>query len=140
MITCPFNSGYHQENHNLIVCHPKGALTADLMNDFAYCREYIHMAGLPQMNRFHDLMNITSIDLNFKEAMKIIQFDLLLKESESIPQINACYLVPNPILYGAVQMYQSLIEKSGVQVHVSYEINKLADILGVDKSVLTTVW
>jgi hypothetical protein len=35
-------------------------------------------------------------------------------------------------------MYQTLIEDYGVEVHVSYDISDFADILGVDKSVLTS--
>jgi hypothetical protein len=52
--------------------------------------------------------------------------------------IKACYLVPNPLLYGTIRMYQTLIEDYGVEVHVSYDINDFAGILGVDKSVLTS--
>jgi hypothetical protein len=35
-------------------------------------------------------------------------------------------------------MYQTLIEERGVEAYVSYDINELAAILGVDKSVLTS--
>jgi len=34
-------------------------------------------------------------------------------------------------------MYQTLIEEHGVDVHVSYNIDELASVLGVEKSVLT---
>jgi len=136
MINCPYNTGTYQEDINLLVCHPKGALNADKLNDIAICRECIQKAGLLQTNRFHNLTDITSIGLGFEEVEQICRAESRMRESSQ--PIKACYLVPNDLLYGTIRMYQALIERSGVEVHVSKNIDELAKILGVDKSKLTT--
>jgi hypothetical protein len=136
MIDCPSKFGVHRENYNLLVCHPKGELSADRMNDIAYCRDCIIKAGLTQIDRFHNLMDISSINLGFDEVRQICDEESRLRASAR--PIKACYLVPNALLYGTIRMYQALIEGSGVDVHVSYDINELAGILGVEESVLIT--
>lgn len=135
MIKCPFNFGFYQEDHNILICHPKGELTADKMNDIAVCRECIIKAGITQVDRFHNLTDITSVNLGFDHVSQICHTESMLRKDAK--PIKACYLVPNPLLYGTIRMYQTLIEDCGVEVHVSYDINELAGILGVDKSVLT---
>ena len=136
MIDCPFNNGVYRDDYNLLVCHPKGELTANIVNDIAICRECIQKAGLTQVDRFHDLTDITSVNLKFDQVFQISQEESKLRENAK--PIRACYLVPNTVLYGTIRMYQTLIEDCGVEVHVSYDINELAEILGVEKSVLTS--
>ena len=134
MIKCIYDCGTYNEDLNLLMCHPRDKLTADKMNDIATCRECIQKAGLVQINRFHDLTDITSVDLGFEEVRNICESESKLRESAR--PIKACYLVPNDLLYGTIRMYQALIESSGVEVHVSYDVEELAGILGVEKSVL----
>ena len=132
MIVCPFDYGDYRSDLNLLICRPEGKLTADQMNDVAICRECIESKGLVQVNRFHDLRAITSIDLRFEDVRRICETEVQLRMSE--PPITACYLVPNPLLYGTIRMYKALIESRGVDVHVSYEVENLAGILGVEKT------
>jgi hypothetical protein len=136
MINCPFNYGVQREEYNLLVCHPKGELTANRMNDIGCCKKCIQKAGIVQIDRFHDLTDITAVNLGFDEVREICYAESNFRESA--PPVKACYLVPNTLLYGTIRMYQALIESCGVEVHVSYDINELAGILGVEKSVLTT--
>ncbi|GAB6147452.1 hypothetical protein [Desulfocicer niacini] len=136
MITCPFNYGVYREDQNILVCHPKGDLTPDKLNDIAICRECILKAGLSQVDRFHNLTEITSINLRFDDVRQICDVESSLRGNAK--PIKACYLVPNTLLYGTIRMYQTLIEDCGVEVHVSYDINELAGILRVDKSMLTS--
>ena len=136
MINCPYNYGVFREDYNLLLCHPKGELTADMLHDVANCRECIQKPGLPQVNRFHDLTDISSIRLGFEEVSRISEEESKLREATQ--PIKACYLVPNTLLFGTIRMYEALISRSGVEVHVSYDINELAEILGVEKAVLTS--
>jgi hypothetical protein len=136
MIECPFSFGFYQEDHDILICHPKGELTADKMNDIAICRECIVNAGITQVDRFHNLTDITSVNLGFDHVRQICHEESILRKDAR--PIKACYLVPNPLLYGTIRMYQTLIEDYGVEVHVSYDINDFAGILGVDISVLTS--
>lgn len=131
MIRCIYGCGTFNAELNILVCRPPGTLTEDRMNDIAICRECIQKAGMHQVNRFHDLTDITSVNLNFDEITRICAVESKLRETA--PPIKACYLVPNPLLYGTIRMYKALIEKSGVEVYVSYDIDELARILGVEK-------
>jgi len=54
--------------------------------------------------------------------------------------IKACYLVPNPSVYGTLRMHQALAENHGVEVHVGYDIGELAEVLGVDAVQLGSEW
>jgi hypothetical protein len=137
MIICKYDCGIYKKEFNLLVCHPRYELTADRMNDIAICRECVQKEGLVQTNRFHDLTDITSVHLDFNEVRQICESESKLRSSER--PIKACYLVPNTLLYGTIRMYQSLIESSGVEVCVSYDINELAGVLGVEVAVLTTI-
>jgi len=135
MITCPFECGQYYAQYELLICRPHGKMTGDLMNDIAICRECIQQSGLTQVNRFHDLRDITSIELGFREVVQLCESEAVIREGQSTA-IHACYLVPNALLYGTIRMYQSLIEGSGVMVHVSYDLDELAEILGVEASLL----
>lgn len=136
MTNCPNNFGVYREDYNLLVCHPRGELTADMMHDVANCRECIQELGELPHNRFHDLSDISSVNLGYEEVSQICEEES--KTRESAQPIKACYLVPNTLLYGTIRMYEALISRSGVEVHVSYDIDELAEILGVEKTVLTT--
>ena len=136
MIHCPFNFGAYLEDYKILLCHPKGELTTDRMSDIAVCRDCIQKAGLTQVNRFHNLTDIKAVNIGFDEVYKVC--DVESKYRDPSKPINACYLVPNPLLFGTMRMYQTLIESCGVEVHVSYDINQLSSILGVKNSVLVS--
>ena len=136
MINCPNNYGIYREDYSLLVCHPKGELTADMMHGTANCRECIKKPELLEINRFHDLTDISSVNLGYEELSRISDEESRMREAAQ--PIKACYLVPNTLLYGTIRMYEALISSSGVEVHVSYDIDELAGILGVEKTVLTT--
>jgi hypothetical protein len=135
MLHCPYKFGVYLEEYNILICRPKGELTADRVNDIAICRECIQKAGFAQVYRFHNLTQITSVNIGFEEVRKICDAESRARDTDQ--PIKACYLVPNPLLYGIIRMYQVLIESCGVEVYVSYEIDELAKILGVAASVLT---
>jgi hypothetical protein len=136
MIKCPFNYGSYRKDYNLLICYPKGELTANMMNDIAICRECIVNGGLSQVDRFHDLTDISSVNLRFEHVNELCNIESQIRESAN--PIKAGYLVPNVLLYGTIRMYQTLIENRGVEVHVSYDIDELSDFLGVEKSILTS--
>lgn len=136
MINCPHNCGFYREDHNLLVCHPRGDLTAHLMHGIAICRDCIQVPGALHFNRFHNLTDISSIDLTYEEVSQICAEESRMRNAAQ--PVKACYLVPNTLLFGTIRQYEALICRGGVEVHVSYDINELAEILGVEKDVLTT--
>ena len=136
MTNCPYNFGVFREDYNLLVCHPKGELTVDMMHGIADCRECIQKPGLHQTDRYHDLSDISSVDFGYEEVSQICEEES--ERRESTQPIKACYLVTNTLLYGTIRMYKALIARSGIEVHVSYDIDELAEILGVEKTVLIT--
>lgn len=136
MINCPYHFGVYLEDYNLLVCRPRGELTADLMHDIINCRDYIRTPDALLFNRFHDLTDISSVNLGYEEISQISAEESRIREATR--PVKACYLVPNVLLFGTLRMYEALISRGGVEVHVSYDINELAGILGVEKIILTT--
>ena len=136
MINCPYDIGVYKEDYNILICHPKGELTADLMHGITNCRDCIQEPGALRFNRFHNFTNIWSIDLGYEEISQISAEES--KMIEVIKPVKACYLVPNTLLYGTVRKYEELISRGGVEVHVSYDIDELAEILGVERAILTS--
>ncbi|MCA9733592.1 hypothetical protein KC799_15770 [candidate division KSB1 bacterium] len=134
MIDCMYNCGFYNEKLGILICRPKDELTAEKMNDIAICRECLQKSGLPQVNRFHDLTAITSINLKFEDVHRISRAEATIRKGSR--DVVACYLVSNNLLYGTVRMYEALIETSGVHVYVSYNLSELAEKLGVDEKEL----
>lgn len=130
MIECPFKCGEYREDIGLLVCRPTGQLTADDLADITICRDCIERAGLNQVDRFHDLTGITSVDLNFDDVFQLAFREKVIRNPEQ--PVKACYLVANELVYGTVRMYQAVIESRGVEVHIAYEIGPLAEVLGVE--------
>ena len=136
MFTCPYKVGEFNESLGVLICRPKGELTAQLTHDLAICRECIVKAGLEQVNRFHDLTGITSINLRYDDVDRLCRIEAGYRKPEH--PVKACYLVPNPSVYGTMRMYSTLAESQCVEVYVGYDIGKLAAILGVDPTQLST--
>jgi len=138
LFECPFKYGVYLEKQNLLVCHPKGELTSAMMEDIAICRECILESGLFLVDRFHDLSDINSVNLEFDDIRQVCYKESGLRSSTR--SIKACYLVPNDLLFGVIRMYQALIEGHGVNVYISKDLKKLANILGIDKTLLKPTW
>lgn len=134
MFSCPFEVGYYDESLDILICRPSGELNADVAHDLAICRECIEKAGLHQVNRFHDLSRITSLNLRFSDIMHLCDIESDMRTSRQ--PVKACYLVPNAAVYGVVRMYQTIIERRGVHAYVSYDIQELAHVLGVSAAKL----
>lgn len=71
MINSTYNFGVCIEDHSLLMGHPKGELTADLMYGITNCRDCIQEPGAPRFNRFHNFTNIWSINLGYEEISQI---------------------------------------------------------------------
>jgi hypothetical protein len=130
MIRCPHRCGMFREDLGLLVCRPRGVLTSDRAEDIVLCRDCLRTAGWPNIHRYHDLTQITQVKLHFHDMMHVAMSEAKLRKGR--PQVKACYLVPNQLLYGMIRMYQELIAWRGVEVHVSYDLSALATVLGVD--------
>jgi hypothetical protein len=74
--------------------------------------------------------------IRYEEVDRLCRIEVGYRKPEH--SIKACYLVPNPSVYGTIRMYQALAETRGVEVHVAYDIGKLAAVLGVDPAQLST--
>jgi len=136
MITCPYASGEYRQDIDILLCYPTGVLTSENMADIATCRNCIVRAGLNQVNRFHDLRGITSVEIHFDDVFRLCSKETVTRDPQH--PIKACYLVTNELVFGMIRMYEAMIEGKGVEVHVSYDIDELAEVLGVNASQLIT--
>jgi len=134
MIECDYNCGRLSDDHRLLVCRPTGILTGERAWDLFICQNCLKRLKLWDVNRFHDLMGITGVDLHFDRVSALAKKESEIRKNHR--QIKACYLVPNDGLYGIVRMYQALAEENLVDVHVSHDIRELASVLNVDEQEL----
>ena len=135
ILNCPYGYGAFREDLNLLVCKPTGRVTDDLMKDTITCQACHQQIDALRFNRFHDFRDVTGVDLHFGDMV-----NLAAREKENrkgLAPVKACFLVSNPVVFGTLRIYQTLAEEAGVEVHVSYNISQLAQVLGVDESVLT---
>ncbi len=136
MITCPSDYGKFRADLSLLICRPHGRLTSHMITDIFTCRDCLVGAQQLHVNRFHDLTKVTGVDLRFAEMSALAEMEHQIRGGQ--PPVKACYLVANEVVFGMVRMYQALAEKSGVEVHVSYDLSELATLLNVPESELIT--
>jgi hypothetical protein len=134
MFSCPYNAGEFNEIIGVLICRPTGVLTADRARDVAICRECIVKAGIDQVHRFHDLTGITGIELRYDDVERLCRIESGYRKPDH--PVKACHLVSSPSFYGTHRMYRTLAESRGVEVHVGYDIEKLAAVLEVDPAQL----
>ncbi len=134
VITCPSNYGKFREDLRLLICRPHGRLTSNMIADILTCRDCLAGAQQLHVNRYHDLTKVAGVDLRFSEMSALAEMEHQARGGQS--PVKACYLVANEVVFGMVRMYQALAEKSGVEVHVSYDLSELATILNVSESEL----
>ena len=103
MSNCPYNFGVYREDYNLLICHPRRELTSDLMHGIAISIKCVQEPGLLQTNRFHNLTDISSVNLRYEEVSEICAEESRMRKAAQ--PIKACYLVPNTLLFGTIRMY-----------------------------------
>lgn len=89
------------------------------------------------LHRFHDVRNINAVHLSFDDLWTIAQ--RRLESYESGESTLSAFWVSTPLNYGIARMYQALTDGTPFKIEVLYEIEDIADFLGVDKELIENV-
>jgi hypothetical protein len=134
IVKCPYGYGEFKEDLQLLVCKPKGHVTNELMYDTVTCQGCHQQIDALKFNRFHDLREVTGIDLHFAAIVELAKKER--EKRNGLPRVKACFLVSNQVVFGTLRIYETLAEDAGVEVHVSCPMAELAPVLGVEESEL----
>lgn len=135
MFGCPFDCGRYREDMDLLICRPKGDLDEDRLRGMSSCINCFPETALKAGKRFFDLREIQSIKLGLENFYCVKAMGIPQKTSND--RVVECFLVSNQLLFGMIRMYESVMERPGLEIHVSYNIQELATILDVDASALS---
>lgn len=89
------------------------------------------------LNRFHDVRDINAVHLSFDDLWSIAQ--RRLESYESGKETLSVFWVSTPLNYGIARMYQALTDGTPFKIEVLYDIEEVADFLGVDKKLIENV-
>lgn len=134
MISCPCGYGVFRADLGLLICRPEGDLTRDRVLEITGCHGCLAGGEPLRFSRFHDLTGIRSIDLRFDDILLAARAEA--RARQGLLPVKACYLVADLITFGTMRMYQAIAEEAAVEVHVGYDVDALAAVLGVPRAEL----
>lgn len=122
---------------NIICAKITGELNANLANEWVEKLEEQEAASNITLHRFYDVRDINAVHLSFDDLWSIAQRRLATYES-SEPNLSA-FWVSTPLNYGVSRMYQALTDGTPFKIEVFYNIDEIADFLGVNKNILENI-
>lgn len=122
---------------NIICDQVTGELDAALAAEWVDKLEEQEKSTTQTLHRFHDVRGINAVHLSFDDLWNIAQRRIASYEKgqENI----AAFWVSTPLNYGVSRMYQALTDGSPFKIEVFYELNKVADYLGVNQKLLEEI-
>lgn len=122
---------------NIICDKVSGELDAGLANIWVDKLEQHEGQSDKPLNRFHDVRDINAVHLSFDDLWEIAQRRLSsYKEGH---ETLAAFWVSTPLNYGVARMYQSLTDGTPFKIEVFYNIDEVADYLGVEQAALENI-
>ena len=86
------------------------------------------------LHRFHDVRGIDAVHLSFDDLWNIAQRRI---KSYEVGQENiAAFWVSTPLNYGVSRMYQALTDGTPFKIEVFYNLDEVAEYLGVNEKFL----
>ncbi len=122
---------------NIICSKLDGELDATLASEWVKKLEKQEAQTKQTLHRFHDVRDIDAVHLSFDDLWGIAQRRL---EAYQAGDANlSAFWVSTPLNYGVARMYQALTEGTPFKIEVLYNLEEVADFLGVDKKELESV-
>lgn len=116
-------------------------LTGEL--DAAFAAEWVDKLeeqekSTPQtLYRFHDVRGIDAVHLSFDDLWNFAQ--RRIKSYEQGNENSAAFWVSTPLNYGVSRMYQALTDGTPFKIEVFYNLDEVADYLGVNQKLLEEI-
>lgn len=122
---------------NIICDKLTGELDAALAAEWVDKLEEQEKSTPQTLHRFHDVRDIDAVHLSFDDLWNIAQRRIAAYEigKENI----AAFWVSTPLNYGVSRMYQALTDGTPFKIEVFYNLNEVADYLGVNQKLLEEV-
>jgi hypothetical protein len=122
---------------NLICDKVSGELDSNLANKWVYELELREGQVNKTLHRFHDVRDINAVHLSFDDLWNIAQRRLnSYKEGH---ETLAAFWVSTPLNYGVARMYQALTEGTPFKIKVLYNLDEVADYLGVEQAMIENI-
>lgn len=89
------------------------------------------------LNRFHDVRDVNAVHLSFDCLWNVAQ--RRMKAYQAGEETLTVFWVSTPLNFGVASMYKALTDGTPFEIKVLYEIDEIADFLGVDKKLIDNV-
>ena len=122
---------------NIICGKITGELNAALANEWIEKLEEQEASTNITLHRFYDVRDINAVHLSFDDLWGIAQrrMDAYKAGDENL----SAFWVSTPLNYGVARMYQALTDGTPFKIEVLYNLEEVADFLGVDIKILENV-
>lgn len=122
---------------NIICSKLTGELDSTLASEWVDKLEEQEKTTKQTLHRFHDVRDINAVHLSFDDLWSIAQRRISAYEAghENV----AAFWVNTPLNYGIARMYQSLTDGTPFKIEVLYDLDEVAEFLGVEKSILENI-
>jgi hypothetical protein len=122
---------------NIICSKLTGELDAELASEWVEKLEAQEAETKQTLHRFHDVRDINAVHLSFDDLWNVAQ--RRLDSYQSGNETLSAFWVSTPLNYGVSRMYQALTDGTPFKIEVLYNIDEVADFLGVNKNILENV-
>ncbi|MDH5600627.1 MAG: hypothetical protein OEY78_04900 [Gammaproteobacteria bacterium] len=122
---------------NIICDKVSGELDASLASEWVDKLEEHEAHSKMTLHRFHDVRDINAVNLSFDNLWSVAQRRLYAYKSGH--ETLAAFWVSTPLNYGVARMYQSLTAGTPFKIEVFYNLNEVADFLGIEQAKLEAV-
>ena len=120
---------------NIICSKLTGELDEPLSNEWVEKLE--EQESGKTLNRFHDVRDIDAVHLSFDCLWTVAQ--RRMEAYQVGEETLTVFWVSTPLNFGVASMYKALTDGTPFEIKVLYEIEEVADFLGVDKSLIENV-
>ena len=122
---------------NIICGKITGELNASLAKEWVEKLEEQEESTKETLHRFYDVRDINAVHLSFDDLWSIAQrrLDAYQAGDENL----SAFWVSTPLNYGVARMYQALTDGTPFKIEVLYNLEEVADFLGVDIDLLENI-
>ena len=128
---------YFFKSDQLIIWRPTGQLNVEKIYDFIRYLDKVSEERDPHFYRFIDLSQISGISVKYDDLSPIAEQRKKYFESKLMKRVKMAFYVTNPLSRGMARMYQIISDENHLLINIYDELEKCAEFLEVNISMLT---
>lgn len=115
---------------NVLFSYLSGELDSELARQWVDQLEKEEASAGTVLHRFHDVRDVNAVHLSFDDLWSFAQrrMDTYVGNDAT----KAAFWVSTPLNYGVSRMYQALTDGTPFEIEVLYELDEIAEFLGVE--------